>query len=539
VGQPPTVFNHHTDEPRLAGVAPSFLKSVALVNVPYGSSGNSMRPLGLAYIGAYLVKHGVPAVGFDFSDSQKPGEELVSTSGLSQYDFVGLSFYNTNALGAASMAKAIKLQNPHAIVIVGGPHASATYSHLLDSHPEFDIIVRNEGEITALALYRALVGGTPLAEVDGIAFRSALGTVVTSERERISNLDDLPPPTFPFFREGPDTPLYYFDRDKFTLKPAAALVSSRSCPYRCSFCAIILIGRQWRAASPRKIVDDLAELERHASQEYGHVYFLDANFFVDARRAVAVARALHHYRRSLTFSFSTRVNQLLKGKALLPELKSLGLRAVELGIESASPDALRRFSKDTTPLQNYSAVQLLSELQLQLFLDFIMFDAEATVDDLECNLTFFESTGLDSYVPWDHIFSHMTPYLGTHIRERYEELLGQTFEEDVLPQPESLIMDSRVRAIFVEINRLRPLLPRLKMAVQKAEETAAESWNRRTAAAKLDAVTLRRLPFVMLRTLVQLTKERSEVSLEDAVPELLDNRGSKVFVEEYLNHVLR
>ena len=54
---------------------------IALVNVPYGETTGSLRPLGLAALGAFLMAHGINATGFDFSDSRREPEDLASISG--------------------------------------------------------------------------------------------------------------------------------------------------------------------------------------------------------------------------------------------------------------------------------------------------------------------------------------------------------------------------------------------------------------------------------------------------------------------------
>jgi anaerobic magnesium-protoporphyrin IX monomethyl ester cyclase len=512
---------------------------IALVNVPYGSSGGqSMRPLGLSYLGAYLLARGIPARGFDFSDSTLAPEDLVEAYRLFDYPAVGLSFYNVNATLAYRMAKAIKARNPRCRTIAGGAHASATHRTLFERHPEIDIVIRNEGEEALCEVLAALAEGRPVHEIAGVTCQRDLGVAAGPDRERLDDLDALPPPIFDFEREGASKPLFFYDRETGEVKPAAALVTSRSCPYRCSFCAIILIGRAWRRASPAKIVADLQALEAHDGVEYRHIYFLDANFFVDARRTVQVAKALQEYRPEITFSFSTRVNQLVRGKALLPELRRLGLRAVELGVESGSEAALRRFTKDTTPRQNEEALRLLRENDLQLFLDFIMFDAEADLDDLATNLRFLERNGLDTYVSWDHLFSHMTPYLGTAIRDHYEQVLGLRFDEDTLPEPASLLRDPAVREVFRELYKLMPSLGRLTAALYELEERLDGPWGPETARRRLNAVTLRRLPFTILRNLVSQAKLGEPVSFERAVPAFLDELGRPHSMEEFLSHAL-
>ena len=512
---------------------------IALVNVPYGTKGKSMRPLGLAYLGAYLNSRGFVAHGFDFSHDLSSPHDLVQNFKLYKYPVVGISFYNVNAKIAYRMACAIKELNSHCIVIAGGPHPSARHETLFEQHPEIDIVVRDEGEETCLELLQALKHGASIIDVKGITYHDKQEIIIQEARGRVEALDDLPPPQFEFRGESDPKPVVFYDRELKRLKPALGLVSSRSCPYNCNFCAIILIGREWRKASPQKIVDDLRAMEDYKQAKYEHLYFLDANFFVKGSRTLEVAKAISEYRPGITFSFSTRVNQLIRGKALLKELREFGLRAVELGIESGSREALKRMAKDTTVEQNEQAVNLLREHNLELFMDFIMFDAESTLNDIEQNLDFLERMSLDNYVNWDHFFSVMTPYLGTEIRNHYESLLGLSFEADVLPKPRSLFVCSKVRSVFLEIDRFRRHIPKLTDTLQCLEDNLGDTWSASSARKTLNAVTIRRLLFMTLRNLLSQAQSGSKVDALTALPAFLDDRGRRHDLDEFLQNALQ
>ena len=505
----------------------------ALVNPPYGNDTTSMMPLGLAALGSYLLANNYDVTGYDFSNSRKSVSELAHEYRLGGFDAVGISIYNSNATLAFDLAASIKSISPSTSIIAGGPHATATINRMLQNHPYIDVVVEGEGERPMRELLSSWQSPTQWVQIPGIAFRQGEKYVITGNSKPVSDLDSLPSPNFPFVTDGPIKNIKYFDRSLNRFRNAMPLVTSRSCPFSCNFCAIILIGRQWRKRSAYRVVEDVKLFERQTAEPVEHVYFLDANFFVQAKRSLEIANTLQENWPGITFSFSTRVNQLIRGQSYLQELRSLGLRAVELGIESGSQKALIRFAKDTTVSQNYEAIRLLRENDIELLLDFIMFDAEATLDDIKSNLAFIEESGLDHIVPWDHLLSHMTPYLGTEIRSRYELLLRRQFNDDQLPEPATLFVDDKVRAVFLEFEHIKHYLTSLRDKLLLIEDKLDSASGKLRVRLMLNAASIRRLPFDVLRTLVAQVDQGDPVNLEAAIPELLTDKGTLLTLGEY------
>jgi radical SAM superfamily enzyme YgiQ (UPF0313 family) len=496
---------------------------LTLVNVPYLSQhgGEVLKPLGLCYLASYLIEKGFKINGFDFSSSKEDPLFLVDKFKLHRYPYIGLSFYNVNAVYAFELAKAIKFRNGNTKIIAGGAHVSAVYDTILTDHPEIDIIVRDEGELTTEELLNSLNYGLDLRKIKGIVYKIDNEVIITDQRERISILDDIPAPTFDFFATN-KVENYFFDHITGKEKNAVSMVTSRSCPYNCSFCAIILIGRQWRKCSSQKVLNDLLSLQEHENKKYEHIYFLDANFFVSVERTIEIAQVLNNYNNNITFSFSTRANQIIKAEKHLGILFKLGLRAVEIGIESGSNKALERFSKDITVEENFKAISLLNENDIKLYLDFIMFDAEASIEDLDKNLEFLAASNLDYYVPWDHLYSYMTPYLGTRIRTKYELLLNRKFDRDQLPDPASLFINDKVKRIFTELMSIRPMFSTLEKRVISLQDHLRyiNSNQIEFHKVRLELLSLKRMPFNLMKALIAQAKNDVDISVFNAINKL-------------------
>ncbi len=276
---------------------------ITFVNPSVGfSDRRKSKPVGLAYLMAYVREHGFPNSGFDFGDSEDSPTLLAET-----------------------------------LIVVGGPHATAVHEHIARTYRCFDVIVRREGEETMLEILRKRQQPEALKTIAGTTHPDG---PVNVDRELRAGLDELPFPDADFISHSGYPALTYYDEALGRSKPALTICSSRSCPYDCSFCGVLTIGRKYRSRDAARVAEELTYFRSHHGVRYEHVYFSDANFFVSPGRALDIARALHAVDPAVTFSFGTRVNQILRAKAVLPELKALGLRFIELGIESASPEVL-------------------------------------------------------------------------------------------------------------------------------------------------------------------------------------------------------
>ncbi|MFE2432251.1 B12-binding domain-containing radical SAM protein [Streptomyces sp. NPDC059373] len=487
---------------------------IAFVNPSVGfSDRRKSKPIGLAYIMAYIRDHGFPSDGFDFGDSEDDPAELARQYGLGEYDIVGFSVYNESFLPAITMARVVKERNPDALIIMGGPHATAVHEHIMAKYPLVDAVVRREGEEAMLEILRALADGGDPTGIAGTTWRNADGAPkVNCERNFIGELDELPFPQADFISHSGYPPLTYFDEVQGSLKRALSINSSRSCPYNCSFCGVLTIGRRYRIRSPKSITDEIAFFRKTDGVDYQHIYFSDANFFVSVKRCVEIAEALHAFDPELTFSFGTRVNQILAARDHIPRLKECGLRFIELGVESFSRPMLERLAKEVEPETNAAALALLERHDMDLALDFIMIDPMTTLQDIAINMQFFRTLGLYDYVPHDHLYTSLILYEGTPIRGFYEQRYGLEFDPDVLPDHRELIEDPAVSRLYWEMQwfrrewqeRIDDALAQLELALESGRRDPTRTpWDDEVFAHySLDAFALRHAPNLFLESLL-------------------------------------
>ncbi|MCX4559366.1 B12-binding domain-containing radical SAM protein [Streptomyces phaeochromogenes] len=505
--------------------------AIAFVNPSVGfSDRRKSKPIGLAYIMAYLEKSGFPSSGFDFGDSEDDAVELAAHYGLDRFDVVGFSVYNESFRAAIAMAEWIKNRRPECLIVLGGPHATAVHEHILRRYSCVDVVVRREGEEAMLDLVRGLGAGADvsvdvgadadgdvddrvgLTGIKGTTWRApdGAGLLVNEDRAFVPDLDQIPFPDAEFTSHSGYPDLTYYDEVQGRLKAALTICSSRSCPYNCSFCGVLTIGRKYRSREAERVVAELLHFRARHGVNYEHVYFSDANFFVSPTRALEVAEALYEADPQVTFSFGTRVNQILKAAEVLPRLKECGLRFIELGIESASEPVLERLAKHVKPEVNVAAVRLLKRLGIEISLDFIMLDPATTLPDVRANLEFLREAGFYDYVPHDHLYTALVLYEGTPIRDFYARRFGVVFDPDDLPSPFTLFELPEVQRFSDTLRAFRKRWQdRIDDALAQGELALASMADgsdlprNSHARLQLDVVSLRHAPNLFMERLLE------------------------------------
>lgn len=440
---------------------------IALVNPPNTHAGgyeeeNAAPPLGLCYIAAVLRQAGHVADLFDFAEASAEDSSLLERVGFFGYELYGFTAYTKSFLAALALLRMLRRRDSQAVVVFGGPHASPCAEELLQQYPEIDLVIRNEGEIPMVELARALTAHQPvrcdaadLTGVPNLVFRRQRsgkypGPGASTSAEIVFNaapsslpaLDDLPPPARDFRLE----PSRIAREHQRHLKPVevAYLSSSRGCPKRCSFCSIVVMSPKYRFRSVPSLMAEIQSL--YAQRPFGHVNFLDANFFVHVQRTLQFSRALHEWNSNVTWSGTATADTIVKHAEILVEIGSKNCSFLEVGIESGNAGSLSRFNKWTTVEQNREAIRLLKNAGIGLALDFIMFEPEMTLQDLRQNLSFLHETELFGYSPPECLYNQMRLYPATPARERYIQMFG--LKSSHLMALTAPFVDQRVEAVI-------------------------------------------------------------------------------------------
>ncbi|MBC8454618.1 MAG: radical SAM protein, partial [Deltaproteobacteria bacterium] len=136
-----------------------------------------------------------------------------------------------------------------------------------------------------------------------------------------------------------------------TRRGFATMISSRGCPFRCSFCDKSVGGSKWRARQAADVVNEMVELkEQHG---VGFITFYDDNFTLKRGRVVEICNEIIARGLDIEWKCEGRVDSV--DEELLTLMRRAGCRVVAYGVESANPETLALLRKDITTEQAVTA----------------------------------------------------------------------------------------------------------------------------------------------------------------------------------------
>jgi len=229
-----------------------------------------------------------------------------------------------------------------------------------------DAVILGEGEITLAELVEAWdTNEDDLSEIDGLAYLSDGGLRESARRRTVRDTDQLPRPAWDLIDLSPYERAWREQRGYWSLN----MVSSRGCPYSCSWCAKPIWGSQYVVHSPERVVQDLGFLRRH--HDFEHVWFCDDIFGLRPEWMRRFADAMEENGLQLRYTIQARVDSVLRDN-VAADLARSGLETAWIGAESGSQSIVDAMNKGVTIEQVYEAVRLLKShgVRVAMFLQF-------------------------------------------------------------------------------------------------------------------------------------------------------------------------
>ena len=294
---------------------------------------NRMAPLGLISIAAYLEKAGHTIFVYDCLGPGKPPDNRIHARAILNFhpDMVGFSATTSGFLDGYELAEQIKRSRNEITIVFGGVHISSLGASLLEDYPAIDFLCLGEGEMTMAEL----ANGKPPASIAGIALRGTDGPLTNAPRKLIPDMDDLPFPAYEKlegFPKGYNLPLF-----SYVLTPGATMVTSRGCPYQCTFCDRSVFKRGFRYNSAEYVYEHIRYLQKRFGVRHINIY--DDLFTANRKRIAELCQRLISNPLGMQFNCAVRVGHC--DDELLKMLKKAGFLQLSLGIETGDSDLMK------------------------------------------------------------------------------------------------------------------------------------------------------------------------------------------------------
>ena len=373
---------------------------IVLVQPPSREQGKLIYPpMGLMAAAALVDAAGVP---IEILDGNIIGQDAVEARIKSvNPKIVGITSFTGPMLKQALEISAFAKKHTEATVVWGGVHTSILPEQTL-ANDCIDVVVLFEGDQSLLDIFTHLDN---LEAVSGIAFKKDGEVVQTKPRGLISDLGTLP--SFPWHLVDAEHYVIPWARAERTLP----VITSRGCPYRCSFCYNLVFNEQrWR---PFPIERALSEID-YLTDRYrlSGLRFDASDLFIGPGKsgrghALDIVRYAHS--RGLKWSAQLRTNQV--DGDLLREFAALGCNYLFYGLESGSSRVLKEIYKDVRVGHIKEIVRLTNELNIMSAAG-IMYDfpGESLADFRQTVALFRQAKILVR-------FSALQPYPGTPVYE--------------------------------------------------------------------------------------------------------------------------
>lgn len=349
---------------------------------------NVVPSLGLGYIAAVAERAGYEVKIIDCTTGISH-HELIHILVKEKPDIVGITGTTPSSESMKRAASIIRDHLPNTIIVVGGPHFNAMPRETI-SLACFDIGVLGEGEITFLELIKHIEknGKENLENVEGIVFKEGNEIIFTKKRAFIRHLDELP---FPARHLLPPLSAYRPTPASYKKLPLAVMVTSRGCPFKCTFCDRAIYGSNYRARSAQNVLDEVQELiDRYGARE---IRFFDDTFTLNKKRVFEICDEFERRNIKIPWTCLTKADTV--EKEMLKRMKEAGCWQVLYGLESGDQRMLDRLKKGVTVEQNEQAVRWAQEAGLSVRADFIIGTPGETRESIQKTLDFALRLKLD------------------------------------------------------------------------------------------------------------------------------------------------
>lgn len=391
----------------------------------FAGAGADHAPLSLGYIASYLLKHGKDAKIIDAAKLKLNIDGICKMIAVYSPDIIGLHVCTPNINTVKFLASRIKVLWPEVLVVAGGPHFLYNPAEEV-RNSKLDIVVIGEGEETCLEIVEGMEQGNRdyfisdiSSRIKGIIYKVNNTVKINSPREPIADIDLIPPPARHLL---PPLDTYRSTIATFKHLPSTIVLTSRGCPFSCTYCHNSAQRIKFRMHSIGYVMEEVDELIN--KYKVRDITFIDDIFTIDRNRTFAICEELAKRKDKLCWVCNIKVG--LVDEKMLKVLKDSGCWLVMFGVDSGNQEIIDIMERKFTLEEVEQVCDWCRGINLMVHPNFIIGNPGETIETIDQSINFAKK--LYCHYP---IFMTMVPYPGTKLWDtvdRYGKLTTDNFD---------------------------------------------------------------------------------------------------------------
>jgi len=340
-------------------------------------------PVGLVYIASCCKDHDVKIL--DCLKEKYNHEMFEEYIKKEKPDILGLTAFSMEIDSAVKCTRIAKAVDKSIITIIGGAHASNLLHNILKEE-SVDYALTGEVEKSFPLFLEAVSGRCEFENVPGLGYKN--GGIKINKPEFVTDLDSINFPRWDLIKlnEYPRT----YQSKRF---PVVPLITSRGCPYHCTFCtAHTVSGYKFRVRSPENVLEEIRIL--YQKYKVKELSILDDIFALDRKRVEEICRLLINEKMDLIWTLPNGIRVDSLDLDLLRLMKKAGCYEVCVGIESCSDKILKDMKKSLTVEIIKEKVPLIAKAGIRATGFFILGYPTETVEDINKTIKISKKLGL-------------------------------------------------------------------------------------------------------------------------------------------------
>lgn len=389
-----------------------------------------------AVLSAYLKKLGHHTYFYDAALKRESPEKVLGLIDFKNIDALCISVFTGWHQWASRFTKLFKKKYSSIKVIVGGPHISGLRECAVE-HITADYGIIGEGEVPLGKLLDSMHNLNKVKTIPGIIYSEGNSYTLTPyPLERVKDFNELPLPDYELVR--PEKYFHTYRGASVATKSLRVVqtITSRGCPYMCTFCAT---NTTWEKTVTFYSTDRVIEEIKYLIKDFGieEVWFGDDGFTTKRKRTSEICERFITEKIKIPWRLPNgiRLETIDDNLALL--MKKAGCYMTGIGIETGSKEMMKRLRKRLDLDIVDEKVKILKKHKILASGFFIIGFPDETMEELKETIDFILKSPLERMQ-----ISVFAPYPGSEAfskifdsgnKEKYTKNIRKYLNEEYMP----------------------------------------------------------------------------------------------------------